>query len=509
MKYIFRLCNLVILGVILQGLYFLLLVYTLANLSPLMYFIMSAFGIFCVFFIISGRDAAAYRLSWSVAILLFPAVMGMVYLFYNHRKTRRVYSQNRYAEDCVPYPENANNERLARYIERTTGTPPVSYTDAEYFPVGEDFQKRFLEELNSARKYIFIEFFLIEQGKMWSEVLAVLTRKLGEGVKIRIMYDGFATLYTLPRGYYKTLRKLGIECHVYNPVRRLLSFRLNTRNHRKIAVIDGHTAFCGGLNFADNYINAKPHVNTGHWKDSAVMVSGKAAWDFTLSFLAMWEFVTREPCRGDYSALRQSPADTNAENETHSAVGRGSPTLQNIASVWHDLPLDNERVSERVFLNFITRANDYIYIITPYLSPSEEIMSALNAAAKSGTDVRILLPFIPDKIIPNMIAKSNYLPLLEAGVRIFEYPPGFIHSKNIVADDERAAVSTVNFDYRSLYIDHECGVCFYGGEIIADIKRDFTQTQAVSHEVTLEAHRKTDIFIRGARRICRIFAPLV
>jgi len=501
MKYIFRLCNLVILGVILQGLYFLLLVYTLANLSPLMYFIMSAFGIFCVFFIISGRDTAVYRLSWSVAILLFPAVMGMVYIFCIRRKTRRKITQSRSAEDCAPYPENVNNERLARYIEKTTGTPPATYTDAEYFPVGEDFQRRFLEELNSARKYIFIEFFLIEQGKMWSEILEVLTRKLGEGVKIRVMYDGFATLYTLPRRYYKTLRKMGIECQVFNPVRRLLSFRVNTRNHRKIAVIDGTTAFCGGLNFADNYINAKPKVNTGHWKDSAVMVKGQAAWDFTLSFLAMWEFVTRESCRGGF------PRPT--ENETYTTVGRGSPTLRNVASVWHDLPLDNESVSEQIFLNFITRANDYVYIITPYLSPSEEIMSALGAAAKAGTDVRILLPFIPDKIIPNAIAKSNYLPLLEAGVRLFEYPPGFIHSKNIVADDERAAVSTVNFDYRSLYMHHECGICFYGEKIIADIKRDFTQTQSVSHEITLEAHMKTGIFTRGARRVCRIFAPLV
>ncbi|MCL2694527.1 MAG: phospholipase D-like domain-containing protein, partial [Oscillospiraceae bacterium] len=289
MKYIFRLVNLIVLCIILQGLYFLALVYTLANLSPQVHFAMTALGIICVLFIISGRDAAVYKLLWSVIILLFPAVMGVAYLFYNRRKTgRKVESAFLEArKNSLGFtdkstrltPDSTNNERLARYIEKTTGASCASYSDAVYFPQGEDFHKRFLEELKAAKKYIFIEFFIIEQGKMWSEIFEVLKRKQSEGVEIRIVYDGLATLYTLPRRYYKTLRSEGFKCIVYNPLRRFISFRLNTRNHRKIAVIDGTAAFCGGLNLADAYINEKQSKSgkrpkTGHWKDSAVMVKG-------------------------------------------------------------------------------------------------------------------------------------------------------------------------------------------------------------------------------------------
>jgi cardiolipin synthase len=505
MKYIFKLSNLIILSVLLQAAYFFLLVYTLAHLSPLIYYAMFMLGVFCVFFIVSGRDAAVYRMSWSVAILLLPAVMGVVYLFYNRRITgRRIESLLLSArKNSLGYldrssrlaPDSANNERLARYIEKTTGTPPASCAEAVYFPQGEDFHSRLLKELDQARRYIFIEFFIIEQGIMWDEILRILVRKVNEGVEVRLLYDGCATLYTLPHGYNKTMREMGIKCAVYNPLRGLLSFRTNTRNHRKVAVIDGEVAFCGGLNLADNYINAKPGAKTGNWKDSAVMVRGGAAWNFTLSLMAMWEFVTRE--REDYTPYVPRRSE------------RSEPPPQDSASVWHDIPLDNEKVSERILLSFITRADDYVYIITPYLSPSEEIITALCAAAKAGTDVRLLLPFIPDKFVIHAVSKSNYLPLLEAGVRIFEYPPGFIHSKNIVADDSRAAVSTVNLDYRALYMNHECGICFYGQDIIADIKRDFTETQRGSHEVTLEAYRKTGVWTRGVRRVCRVFAPLM
>ncbi|MCL2019435.1 MAG: phospholipase D-like domain-containing protein [Oscillospiraceae bacterium] len=505
MKYIFRSVNLIILIVILQALYFLALVYTLANLSPLTHFILTMFGVLCVFFIISGRDAAVYRLNWSVWILLFPAVMGVVYFFYNRRITGRKIEADMLSarknslaflnDNTRLYPSGANNERLACYIEKTTGTPPSAYMEAAYFSVGEEFFKSFKEELNKAQSYIFIEFFLIAQSKMWNEILTILMRKRNEGVKVRIIFDGFGTLYTLPRGYEKELREAGLECVIYNPVRRLISFRLNTRNHRKLAVIDGVTAFCGGLNLADNYINAKPDNNTGHWKDSAVMVKGGTAWNVTLSFLAMWEFLTRKS--EDYTEY--IPSESLMEKKPHTDA----------ASVWHDLPLDCESVSERILLNFITRADYYVYITTPYLSPGEEIISALCAAARGGTDVRLMLPFIPDKVIPSAISKSNYLPLLEAGVKIFEYPPGFIHSKNIVADDSRAAVSTVNLDYRALYMHHECGICFYGKKIIADIKHDFILTQKTSREITLEAYRKTGVFKRGLRRACRIIAPFV
>jgi cardiolipin synthase len=483
MKYIFKAVNFIILAVVLQALYFFALIYTLSNLSPLIHFTMTALGIFCVLFIISGREAAVYRLSWAVPVLLFPAVMGAVYLFYKSKKAKQM---------LVPKLQSNAQDYIARYIENTTGIPPVSYSDAEYFPQGEDFFVRLLWELSCAKKYIFIEFFIIERGIMWEDILSVLVKKRSEGVRVRMIFDGLGSLYTLPRGYYKNMRQMGIECVVFNPLRKFLSMRLNTRNHRKTAVIDGHTAFCGGLNLADNYINAK-RTAAGHWKDSAVMIRGEAAWSLTQTFLSMWEFITRRR--------------ENHESFTPNYLSEGKET----ASVWHDLPNDNVNVSERIFLHFINRADDYVYIFTPYLTPSEELITALCTAARAGTDVRIMLPFIPDKFIVNMITKSNYQPLLEAGVRIFEYPPGFIHSKNIVTDDMRAAVSTVNLDYRALFMHHECGICFYGedNKIVAEIKQDFVQTQKNSREITLESYRRTGLFERGMRRVCRIFAPLV
>jgi cardiolipin synthase len=322
-----------------------------------------------------------------------------------------------------------------------------------YFSCGEEFHTRFLEELEKARQYIIIEFFIIKQGRMWDSVLDILVCKVNEGVSVTVMYDGFATLLTLPFNYCKTLRKLGINCVVYNPL-----FRINTRNHRKNAIIDGNVTFCGGLNLADNYINIGSKV--GHWKDSAVMVR--------------WS---------------------------------GDSRNTYYASVWYDAP--HESISESIILDLINNAKKQICITTPYLAPGKKIISAMCAAARAGIDVRLIMPFIPDKRLIHAISKSNYKPLLEAGVRIFEYSPGFIHSKNIITDDNHAAVSTVNFDYRALYTNYECGVYFQGGEIIADIKHDFTQTQQISREITYNAYMRTSLLTRGIRRFCKVFTPLV
>jgi cardiolipin synthase len=361
------------------------------------------------------------------------------------------------------------SDYIARYIKNTTGSQPQSYSEAVYFPQGEDFFTRFLAELEAAKKSITIEFYTIKKGKMWDEILAVLLKKVSEGVQIRVTYDGFGSLFSLPLNYCKTLQKQGVECEVHG------LFKLR-RNHRKTAVIDDEILFCGGMNLADKYINAQPEViKTGHWKDSAVMV--------------------RKSRRGELC----SPDNTERHTE------RPRHTF------WHDSHANNQNISKQIMLTFINRASDYVYIITPYLVPCKEVLNALCAAAQAGTDVRIMLPFIPDKRLISAITKSNYLPLLEAGARLFEYPPGFIHSKNIVADDSRAAVSTVNFDNRSFFMNSECGVYFHGenSAIIADIKQDFLETQKNSREVTLGTHLKTGLFQRGVRRFCRIFSPLV
>jgi cardiolipin synthase len=346
------------------------------------------------------------------------------------------------------------SDYIARYIKNTTGSQPQPYSEAVYFPQGEDFFARFLAELKAAKESISLEFYTIKRGKMWDETLAVLLKKVSEGIRVSVIYDSFGSLFTLPFNYCKTLRKQGIECNAYS----LFNFR---RSHRKTAVIDENVIFCGGINLSDKYINAEPHTKTGHWKDSAVMAR----------------------------------------------TGEGTHYM----SVWNDNHENKHNISKQIMLSFISRADNYVYITTPYLVPGKEVLNALRAAAQTGIDVRLMLPFIPDKRLISAITKSNYRPLLEAGVRIFEYPPGFIHSKNIAADDSRAAVSTVNFDNRSFCMNRECGVYFHGTDsgIVADIKQDFLETQRNSREVRLEVHLKTGLFRRGMRRFCRIFSPLV
>lgn len=268
---------------------------------------------------------------------------------------------------------------------------------------------------------------------------------------------------------------MGIKCCVFNPFLPVLSPRLNNRDHRKIVVIDGHTGFTGGINLADEYINAYPKL--GHWKDNAVMLKGDAVYSLTVMFLALWDYL-----RGideDYAQYKPE----HHERQQYPADGYVQP--------YSDNPLDDEAVGETVYLNLISRAKDYIYITTPYLVVDAEVMTALCNAAKQGIDVRIITPHIPDKWYVFAVTRANYGMLLEAGVKIYEYTPGFMHAKTFIVDDKYAVIGTINLDYRSLFLHFECGVWMYKNSSIAHIKADFLETLAQSQEVTLEEYRRT------------------
>ena len=324
-----------------------------------------------------------------------------------------------------------------------------------------------LPELEKAEKFIFMEYFLVSEGKMWNSILEVLKRKASEGVDVRFLYDGMNAFTNLPYGYPGELEKLGIQCKMHAPVRPFISTHYNYRDHRKITVIDGHTAFTGGINLEDRYINIDSPY--GHWKDTAIMMKGEAARGFTFLFLQMWNATERDR---DFTPCLEKPADP--------------PQCGGFVIPYGYSPVGDENVGEQVYLHMINRSDDYLYIMTPYLIPNEELINALCFAAKRGVDVRLILPGISDMRSTQIMARSYYRKLIKNGVRVYEYTPGFVHAKVFLSDDVHAVVGTINLDYRSLRHHFECAAYLYGLPALADIKEDFRQTQEKCLQMDLE-----------------------
>ena len=324
---------------------------------------------------------------------------------------------------------------------------------------------------------------------MWNTILDILERKAKSGVDVRVIYDDIGCLLTLPVKYEKKLENRGIKCRVFNKFRPFISKKLNNRDHRKIFIIDGKTAFTGGINLADEYINE--FEKHGHWKDTAVMLKGRAAHGFTVMFLTMWNYLSGENPE-NYGNL----PDYSEEND-------------GFVIPYCDSPLDDEPVGENVYLNIINNARKYVYITTPYLVIDDEIQNALTLAAKSGVDVRIITPHVPDKWFVHEVSRAHYRKLTSLGVRIYEYYPGFIHSKSFVCDDEIGVVGTINLDYRSLYLHFECAAWLCKADCIADIKQDFLKTLDECTEITYDDCLSVNIFVRALRLVLKLFSPLM
>ena len=479
-----------------------------ANYFVYFYFFCTAVSIQVVLWIINARTDPGYKIAWIVPILLVPLFGGLVYLLsggnqLSARMRRKMEGMDRrltevLSDECKAdmleerYGTDAANQ--ARYLERFAHCPLCANTDAEYYPLGDDVFADMLEALRGAKRYIFLEYFIISRGLFWDSILEILEEKARAGVDVRVIYDDVGCLYTLPKNYPRELEARGIRCRVFNRFIPVLSVRLNNRDHRKFCIVDGHTAFTGGINLADEYINQRRRY--GHWKDSAIRVTGEGAWSMTVMFLTMWEYI----CGGeeDYSAYRPAalpplPVDRD--------LGYVQP--------YTDSPLDGEPVGETVYLNLISKARRYVYITTPYLIISDSVNTALCNAAKSGVDVRIMTPHIPDKKIIFEVTRAHYEPLLEAGVRIFEYTPGFVHGKNFAVDDCYATVGSINMDYRSMFLHFEDGVWLCGAPAVLDVKRDFLDTLAVCQEITLARCRERSMLRRLLRAVLRVFAPLM
>ncbi|KGK87757.1 cardiolipin synthase [Clostridium sp. HMP27] len=469
--------------------------------------ISSLLSAIAVLWIINNKNNPAYKIAWIIPIMLFPIFGGLFYLMFggnqiskrNKQKMKSMYSKmfnilNRdknTLKEIESKDKNAANQ--ARYIEKYSLCPVYPNSFSEYLTPGEMKFERLKQELKKAQKYIFLEYFIIEEGVMWNSILDILVEKVKQGVDVRVIYDDFGCLTKLPYKYDKHLKNLGIKCCAFNPLIPVLSIRINNRDHRKIVVIDGHTAFTGGVNLADEYINACEKY--GHWKDSAIMIQGEAVWNFTIMFLSLWNYLN----------------NTDEDYEKYKCLSFDEKALKNDGYIlpFGDSPLDGEALGESVYMNLINNAKDYIYINTPYLILDHEMTVALSLAAKRGVDVKIVTPFIPDKAYVHTVTRSYYKALIESGVKIYEYTPGFIHAKSIVVDDDFAIIGTINLDYRSLYLHFECAVWMYKTSSILDIKSDFINTLKKCKFIDLDQYRNLPWYKKVMALFLRVFAPLM
>lgn len=480
-------------------------------LREYMYYIyggVTALAVLLVLFIINRRENPAFMLVWIILILLVPVFGSLLYLFvelqigtkWMNARIQKLHQQmRRYTAQDEVVAQNLQREdpqvaHLAKYISSHGGYPAYQNTSAKYFPIGEAKFEEMLIQLEKAEKFIFLEYFIIHDGYMLNTVVDILKRKVKQGVEVRFMYDGMCSLALMPYHYPEELEKYGIQCRMFSPVKPTLSTHQNNRDHRKVLVIDGRVAFTGGVNLADEYINQK--VRFGHWKDTAVMVEGDAVRSFTLMFLEMWNL-------DKYKVIEDYDRYLNV-----SAVKKPQPG-DGFVIPYGDNPLDGEQVGELVYMDILNTARRYVHIMTPYLVLDRELIVALSFAAKRGVEVIIIMPHIPDKWYAFVLAKTYYNELLDAGVQIYEYTPGFVHAKDFVSDDEKAVVGTINLDFRSLYLHFEDAVFMYKNEAVADVEKDFQETLKKCQKVTQEDYKKQKLFNRVAGRILKLLAPLL
>lgn len=458
-----------------------------------------------VIWVINKNIHPEYKLVWVIPILLFPIFGGLFYLMMAQNRVSRNarrkmgYLMGKSGEVLPKNKEipkeleglNRDAANQIRYINDYGLYPPYRNTKTRYLATGEEKFKILIEKLREADSFIFLEYFIIAEGKLWKELLAVLKQKVAEGVEVRVIYDDVGCMLTLPKKYNETLEAMGIKTCVFNPVIPVLSSLHNNRDHRKIAVIDGKFAFTGGINIGDEYINE--YEKHGHWKDSAIMIEGEGVWSFTVMFLTLWDYLRKE--EEDFLHFKYQSSD----NEVEEAPGVVQP--------FFDSPLDGETVGENVYLNLITKAKDSIYITTPYLILDHGMLTALTSAAKSGVDVRIITPYVPDKWYVHKVTRSYYGMLINSGVKIYEYTPGFIHSKTFLVDNEYGVVGTINMDYRSLYLHFECGVWMYRVSSLEDMKFDFFETLKKCHQIGFKELSGSSWPRVLGRSVLRLFSP--
>ena len=476
-----------------------LFMYQLSNYIPVVYIIVSSLGVIISVFIINSKMNPSYKLSWIFLILTVPLIGVTTYLMFGGRKVPKdlrsgvnylsLNKQPLLIQKKGPLKDLSaicpRSFKISNYLFNNTEYPVYDDSKVTYYPTGESKYIALMEALKGAKKFIFLEYFIVKEGFMLDSIKKVLIDKVNEGVEVKVILDDFGAL-KLPKSFKVEMRKAGVELYFFNPIRPVLAIYMNNRDHRKIAVIDGKIGFIGGLNIADEYINKISRF--GHWKDTAIQIEGNAVYSLSVMFLHFYQHLSKKTI--DFNAY-------NVKNEPFEGEG--------FVQMFSDSPTDEELVAESVHLSLINVAEHYLYIMTPYLVIGHEMITSLILSAKSGVDVRILVPHIPDKWYVLSVTRSNYEVLTKAGVKIYEYTPGFVHGKVMLADDVMAIVGTSNLDFRSYYMHFECGALITYSKSLMDMKKDFLETLEVSHEVTYEEAMAVHPMIKLGRMLLNVF----
>lgn len=491
---IFLICQLVFL---------LFVLYNITVKSAAVYALSMVAGIAMVIYIVNRRSNPSHKITWIIFILIFPIFGIAVFLLFGgqrvmphlRRKMERCEAHYLPAlHDDADLREKLRyydmlHSRQAEYLSNESGYPVYEHTHTEYLSPGEKFFGALLTELEKAEKYIYIEFFILAEGYMWDKVHEILKRKAAAGVEIKIIFDDFGSIKRQRKGFITNLTADGIKVAVFNRIKPSVNMFMNNRNHRKIVVIDGKTAFTGGINIGDEYINRLKRF--GYWLDSAVKLQGDAVRSFLAMFCCMWEFTTNE----------------RIDIESHFSFCPAPD--EGFVLPYCDDPLNQKNPAEGIYMQILNTACKYVYIVSPYLITDHTMTSVLKMAAKTGIDIRIVTPHVPDKWYVHPVTQYNYLELLESGVKIYEYTPGFVHSKLFVSDDRIATVGTVNMDYRSFDFHFECGAWICDSKTVADVKSQIDEILSVSEEIKLDEWRKRPLKLRFKQSLLHIFAPFM
>ena len=469
------------------------------------YIFFHAVSFVVVMFLVANNENPSFKITWIIFIMLLPLIGGLLYVLFGNKripKKLRTITQKVKCQTRENMPPNTQCERLwehsassalqSRYIYNMSGYPAWEDHFSEYYTLGEAMFESMLREIAHAKRYIFLEYFIIAPGQMWDKLFAMLAEKAKEGVEVRLMYDDLGCIRTLPGGYDKIIRAAGIKLCVFNPFRPHLSPVHNYRDHRKLCIVDGLAAFCGGINIADEYINK--YEKHGHWKDTGVLIKGPAVWGFAFMFLQLWEIASMQPVSYEQYRVEQYPPPP--------------PQAKGFVQVIGDSPLDWVNVTQTTYHSILSRATRYVYITTPYLVIDYATESIICAAAQSGIDVRIITPHRYDKWYVHTLTRAHYANLIRAGVRIYEYTPGFMHGKTYVSDDKVCMVGTCNMDFRSFFLHFECSAAFYESDTVLQVRDDFLRCLEICHEVAPEESLHAPLRLRALRALLKLFAPL-
>ena len=466
------------------------------------------FTILAVFFvtaIVAKRDESTYKTLWVIIIVGFPIFGAIIYFLMGNKKTgRKLNAKLTESRAALPVLKNEDSPKLIEeisadkkrigqtisHLSESTGFPVFENHTAKYYAFGEQMFADMCKDLKTAEKFIYIEYFIVQEGKFWNTLVEILEERAQHGVDVRVMYDDLGSIGTYSAKEVKKLLSKGIKCIPFNPF-FLLKSQLNNRDHRKIMVIDSKVAYSGGVNLADEYIN---HIERfGVWKDIGFRITGKAVESYTYMFVEFWNAFSKD-------LIPAPPQWERPESFKQTSDGLIIP--------YYDSPSRDEHTSNVLFIEALSLATDYAWFYTPYLILGDSLFEAFIRAAERGVDVRIIMPGIPDKKMVYRLSRSYYKDLQKAGVKIYEYTPGFVHAKAFIADDIFGAIGTVNLDYRSLFLHFECESVFYKASILKDLKEDFLNTQSQCKERKLDDHKETR-WHRFVNNLLRVIAPML